>query len=112
MKLQVTPKGKKFLYEIINDNGEVIAKRTSNRSNYVAATMHGHYFFGRIDLIGKGDHGRSIANYERTLATANVSQAGIIEGAQYAKMTPEQYLQYSKDMIAKDLQTLKTIAYL
>lgn len=53
-------KASKFLYEIIDDaTGYVISTRKSNRE-YVAATIDGNYFFGRLDLIGKGDHGKSL----------------------------------------------------
>lgn len=50
-------KAAKFLYEVINDEtGEVVSSRKSNRV-YVACTFNGAYYFGRLDLIGKGDHG-------------------------------------------------------
>lgn len=59
--LQVTETGKKsakFFYQVINDTtGEVVTTRNSNRE-YVACTINGAFFFGRLDLIGKGDHGR------------------------------------------------------
>ena len=52
-------KNGKTLYQVINENGEVVAKRTSARK-YVACTITGAYFFGRLDLVGKGDHGRML----------------------------------------------------
>jgi hypothetical protein len=57
-------KSGKFLYEVVDENGNLISQRKSSR-NYVACTIKGHYCFGRLDLIGKGDHGsmlRDIAN--------------------------------------------------
>ncbi len=53
-------KGKNFLYTVTDINGNVISKRTSKRE-YVACTADGQYYFGRMDLIGKGDHGRRIS---------------------------------------------------
>ena len=49
----------KFIYEVIDKTGQVISKRTSNRE-YVACTIDGDFYFGRLDLIGKGDHGRRL----------------------------------------------------
>lgn len=52
-------KSGKYLYEITDESGNIYTKRTSNRE-YVAATFCGSFFFGRLDLIGKGDHGRHV----------------------------------------------------
>jgi hypothetical protein len=71
LKLRVTDSGRKrsrYLYEVI-ENGEVLCKRNSNRlyeacfvienRNELGAsikyTYDCPYFFGRLDLIGKGD---------------------------------------------------------
>ena len=56
-------KNGKTLYQVINENGDVISKRTSTRK-YVACTIDGSYYFGRLDLIGKGDHGKVLANIQ------------------------------------------------
>lgn len=56
--LKVTETGNKaakFLYEVIDENGKVITSRKSNRA-YVACTIDGRFFFGRLDLINKGEH--------------------------------------------------------
>lgn len=54
----------KWYYQIIDTrDGQVVAKRTSKR-HYVAATVNGENFFGRLDLIGKGEHGRLLAQAE------------------------------------------------
>lgn len=61
-KLRVTEtlsKSAKFHYEVIDENGNVVSKRVSNRE-YVACTINGQFYFGRLDLIGKGDHGKQI----------------------------------------------------
>jgi len=52
-------KAGKFLYEVIDEAGTVLTGRRSNRE-YVACTINGLFYFGRVDLIGKGDHGRNI----------------------------------------------------
>lgn len=62
-KLNKVQKGKNFEYTVTDENGNIISKRVSAR-DYVACTANGEYYFGRLDLIGKGDHGKylKIAN--------------------------------------------------
>ena len=50
-------KGKKYQYTVTDEKGNVISTRTSAR-DYVACVADGSYYFGRLDLIGKGDHGK------------------------------------------------------
>ena len=52
-------KSGKYHYQVIDETGKVISERKSNRE-YVACTINGSYYFGRIDLIGKGDHGKQV----------------------------------------------------
>lgn len=52
-------KGKKYQYTVTDENGKVVSTRTSAR-DYVACTANGEFYFGRLDLIGKGDHGKSL----------------------------------------------------
>lgn len=68
--LQVNQCGRdKWLYRIVNNRtGETVATRTSKR-NYVAATIDGCYFFGRLDLVGKGDHGQQVKIAQEMIAT-------------------------------------------
>lgn len=47
----------KFHYQVIDEKGEIVSERNSNRI-YIACTINGDFYFGRIDLIGKGDHGK------------------------------------------------------
>lgn len=61
--LTKTQKGKKFLYEVKDENGNVISKRLSSRDGYIAATSNGEFYFGRLDLIGKGEHGRQLREF-------------------------------------------------
>ena len=59
--LTKTPKGKKFQYQVIDTaTNEVISSRTSAR-DYVACTTNGEFYFGRLDLISKGDHGKRLS---------------------------------------------------
>ena len=51
-------KNGKFLYEVKDENNNTISKRTSTRGHYIACTIDGQFYFGRLDLIGKGEHGR------------------------------------------------------
>lgn len=48
-----------FRYEVTDSAGNILAERFSNRE-YVACTIDGEYFFGRVDLIGKGSHGQTL----------------------------------------------------
>lgn len=52
-------KAGKFHYTITDEAGNIISERKSNRE-YAAATINGQYYFGRLDLIGKGDHGKTV----------------------------------------------------
>lgn len=52
----------KYHYTITDETGEVISERKSNRT-YVAATIDGQFYFGRRDLIGKGEHGKHVKRF-------------------------------------------------
>lgn len=56
---ELNSKANKFHYQVIDQDGKIISERKSNRK-YVACTTDGAFYFGRIDLIGKGDHGRRL----------------------------------------------------
>lgn len=59
-----TGKGRKagmYLYQIKDESGRILLSRTSNKE-YVAANYEGNFFFSRLDLIGKGDHGKRISH--------------------------------------------------
>ena len=71
--LQKNQQGRdKWLYTIVDDKNNVVAKRTSKR-DYVAATINGQFFFGRRDLVGYGDHGKAIlwANQQMRVTTGS-----------------------------------------
>lgn len=59
-KATMTPKGQQFRYVVTDEAGKVVSKRTSKRGHYVACTAFGDFYFGRRDLIGKGEHGRQL----------------------------------------------------
>ena len=71
-KLNKTAKGKKIEYTVTDENGNVISKRMSSRE-YVACTANGEFYFGRLDLIGKGDHGKTLSR--ANLVLSNPKQA-------------------------------------
>ena len=60
-------KDKKYQYTVTDEKGNVISTRTSAR-DYVACTANGEFYFGRLDLIGKGDHGKGISNAAKILS--------------------------------------------
>lgn len=62
--LTKTQKGKKYLYEVKDENGNVVSKRTSTR-DYVACSVSGEFYFGRLDLVGKGDYGKRLAGAQK-----------------------------------------------
>ena len=62
-KLTKTTKGSNHTYTVTDQAGTVLSKRVSKR-DYVACTIDGRYYFGRPDLIGKGDHGRLLKFYQ------------------------------------------------
>lgn len=58
-RTEINTKAAKYHYVVTDENGTVISERKSNRE-YVACTSDGRFYFGRMDLVGKGDHGRAI----------------------------------------------------
>lgn len=76
--LTKTKKGAKYHYEVKDETGQVIASRTSPRT-YVAAlinTSGGAYcWFGRLDLIGKGDSKRYMSWYPDVTAIVKLENA-------------------------------------
>jgi hypothetical protein len=97
-------KNGKFLYQIIDENNNIISDRVSNRE-YVACTINGEFFFGRTDLVGKGDHGRYLKIYKEN---SQVSEERYNEGA--SKYTTQTYQEWL-NVMAKRLNELSTIVY-
>lgn len=63
-------KGKKYQYTVTDEKGNVVSTRTSAR-DYVACTANGEFYFGRLDLIGKGDHGKGLTARRKYWQTPN-----------------------------------------
>ncbi len=89
-------KNGKFHYVVTDNNGNIISERKSNRE-YVACTINGDFYFGRLDLIGKGSHGRRLKHYlEYKLSVSDdqidsfyMKYYGSVEA--YRKGTQEEY---------------------
>lgn len=69
-KLVKTAKGSKWKYQVMDEDGNVLASRISNRE-YVACSANGEFFFGRIDLVGKGFYSKT---YDAAQKRANYTK--------------------------------------
>lgn len=50
----------RYHYRVVDlETGRVVSERKSNR-RYVAATLDSRHYFSRVDLIGKGLHGKLV----------------------------------------------------
>lgn len=65
LTVETNSKSGKHHYKVIDENGTIISERKSQRE-YVACTITGSFYFGRLDLIGKGDHGKSLRRGNQT----------------------------------------------
>ena len=107
-KLNVTTnKSGKFHYTVTDENGNVISERKSNRE-YVACTTNGSHYFGRLDLIGKGDHGSHL-NRLRSYLSMSKSQY-YLSKPDWAKPVEGDYEQMQSDA-KKSYELLNSIAY-
>ena len=97
-------KAGKFHYQVIDENGTMISERKSNRE-YAACTAGSGYYFGRIDLIGKGEHGMAIKHYNKTLAMTKFPYKHTMGD------TPEEALIKLQKDAKESLERLTTIAY-
>lgn len=113
-KLTKTQKGKKFLYTVTDENGTVISDRLSTR-DYVACTANGAFYFGRLDLIGKGDHGRSIAYETKFCADPRTHYTYTLRNGVHRPFIESEYLAWVGSAVAGSnarLSELNKIAYL
>lgn len=117
-RLSKEPKGKKFLYTVTDEAGNVISTRSSAR-NYVACTANGEYYFGRLDLIGKGDHGRRISRAREFFAHPEMCYEQMIRvyvpsmREEKRKECPyEKYVEWATERYTVTLKGLTKIAYL
>lgn len=104
---KTTLKNGKYHYVVIDNNGNIISERKSNRE-YVACTIDGGMFFGRLDLIGKGDHARACSTLSRqmTYTYEQMANYGLWRGLSIERLIE------CKNEIAKRLNGVETIAYL
>ena len=98
--------GPKYIYSIVDQNGIILKTRKSN-NEYVAATYCGKYFFGRLDLIGKGEHGARLNDFEKAIAKYS-SLPGDEKSASYSDFTNAEHLEDAK----KQLKRFESIAKL
>jgi len=99
-------KSAKFHYQVINENGNVISERKSNRE-YAACTSGGGYYFGRIDLIGKGEHGMAIRDAHKKLAMTKYPYQTFPKGIENS----EEALKWFHEATKESLVNLNNIAY-
>lgn len=112
-------KGKKYEYQVIDaDSKEIVSKRTSAR-DYVACTADGSFYFGRLDLIGKGDHGKRLSHTTAILANPEKEYKKMVAyftpdyREQWKKENPaEQWIARNVESATKEKERLTTIAYL
>jgi hypothetical protein len=104
LKVETGKKSAKFSYSIVDENGNVLSTRSSNRE-YIAATKCGTFFFGRLDLIGKGDHGRFIKDIKKTWAKVENKPGDEII---YGTLTISEWLEDRKIML-EHFETIATI---
>lgn len=97
-------KSGKFHYQVIDENGNVISERKSNRE-YVACTSGSGFYFGRLDLIGKGEHGTAIKHYNKYLAMSEYPFRHT------NGLSPEDALVKLKEDAKQALTNLNAIAY-
>jgi hypothetical protein len=98
IKQETGKKSAKFIYSIVDENGNVLETRSSNRE-YVAATICGTFFFGRLDLIGKGDHGRYMRDCQKNIDY--VSKKPADEMMESGHCTNGQYVERAKERLKK-----------
>ena len=99
-------KAGKFHYQVIDENGNVISERKSNRE-YVACTAGGGYYFGRLDLIGKGEHGMAIRYTNKKLAMIKYPYQTFPKGIYNAEDALNWFIESNK----LSLEHLNRIAY-
>lgn len=106
-KTETARKTGKFFYEVIDENGNIISTRSSNRE-YVACTINGEFFFGRVDLVGKASHKHSLNN---CLDNMNISQSRFDQIKKHLIKSVDSIDKY-KSIYKKRYDMLNSIAYL
>lgn len=111
-------KGKKYLYTVTDENGNVVSTRTSAR-DYVACVADGSFYFGRLDLIGKGDHGKRLSSANDILANPERAYKKMIaywvpdyRKKWVAENPVEQWVARNVESAKQEKERLNAIAYL
>ncbi len=111
-------KGKKYQYTVTDEKGNVVSTRTSAR-DYVACTANGEFYFGRLDLIGKGDHGKRLSHATEILANPEKAYKKQIayftpdyRSTWIAENPAEQWIARNVEYATKEKERLNAIAYL
>jgi hypothetical protein len=99
-------KAGKFHYQVIDENGTIISERKSNRE-YAACTAGGGYYFGRLDLIGKGEHGMALRHTIKNLALTKYPYQTLPKGIDNIEDAFKWYIEATKGT----LENLNRIAY-
>lgn len=116
-KLSKIVKGKNFQYTVTDESGNIISTRTS-KHDYVACTANGEFYFGRLDLIGQGYHGKLVNRAHLVLSNP---QKAWDNDARKMSMNPkkwkvenpfEQWLEWTKPISERRNSELNKIAYL
>lgn len=111
---KTTLKNGKFHYVVTDNNGNVISERKSNRE-YVACTIDGDMYFGRLDLIGKGEHGRKIGVYSFIVNNEAVKSTYESRKKMHNECDIEYTIEDHKEHLnhyTEKLKRIKLIAYL
>ena len=111
-------KGKKYQYTVTDEKGNVVSTRTSAR-DYVACTANGEFYFGRLDLIGKGDHGKGLSRTTEILANPEKAYKKQVayfvpsyRSTWIAENPAEQWIARNVESAIKEKERLNAIAYL
>lgn len=112
-------KGKKFEYQVIHaESKAIVSKRTSAR-DYVACVADGSYYFGRLDLIGKGDRGKQLSWVNKILSNPEKAYKEMAANwvPEYRKQwiaenPAEQWIARNVQSAKEEKERLTTIAYL
>lgn len=86
-------KGKKFEYQVIDTESKAIVSSRISARDYVACTANGEFYFGRLDLIGKGDHGKILSYVNEFLSKPEVAYKKWL-----AYFTPSERIKQKEDL--------------
>lgn len=112
-------KGKKFEYQVIDTESKAIVSSRTSARDYVACTANGKFYFGRLDLIGKGDHGQRLSYANEFLSNPEKAYKNWL-----AYFTPSERIKQKEDLpfdkfvadrkpwYEKEKEELNQIAYL